>query len=341
MPRIHIPDLPWEEQHSPARKFHSHCRNLSVALGGIRNGGTWCGGHPFDLQIRRLPAGAAVCPCHAHLAQWELFLVLAGAGRVRAGAEVRDVGPGDVFIHPPGEAHQLLNPGPGDLEVLIVADNPELDAFFYPDSDKWGLRPPGKYFRMQEIGYFDGEEAALPGAPVSRPSGSPPAPALSPFASRCLRTSDLPWEGWASPRGKFRAASREVSIALGAVRNAPTGRGGHPFDLEMVQVPPGGIVCPFHSHAAQWECYLVQRGVAEARDATSTHTLGPGDVILHPPGEPHQIRNPSPDTELEFLLVADNPPVDYWHYPDSGKWGLRAPRTFFRLQETDYWDGEE
>ena len=67
--KIHIPSLPWEEIHSPTRKFHSHFRNLSVALGGIRNGGLWCGGHPFDVQIRRIPPGAAVCPFHLHLAQ--------------------------------------------------------------------------------------------------------------------------------------------------------------------------------------------------------------------------------------------------------------------------------
>ena len=66
-----------------------------------------------------------------------------------------------------------------------------------------------------------------------------------------------------------------------------------------------------------------------------------GDVVLHPPGEAHQITNASATEELTFLLIADNPPVDYWHYPDSGKWGLRAPRTFFRMNEVDYWDGEE
>ena len=47
------------------------------------------------------------------------------------------------------------------------------------------------------------------------------------------------------------------------------------------------------------------------------------------------------DAAVTFLLIADNPPVDYWHYPDSNKWGLRAPRQFFRVDPLDYWDGEE
>ena len=86
------------------------------------------GGHPFDVQIRRIPPGAAVCPFHSHLAQWELFVVLAGSATVRAGGETHTARIGDVFVHPPHEAHQLSNPGTVDLEVLILSDNPVLDA---------------------------------------------------------------------------------------------------------------------------------------------------------------------------------------------------------------------
>lgn len=340
MHRIHLPSLPWEEQHSPGRTFHSFCRNLSVALGGIRNGGTWCGGHPFDVQVRRIPAGAAVCPFHLHLAQWELFVVLTGHGTVRTSEGTFAVRSGEVFVHPPGEAHQLLNPGPDPLEVLIIADNPPLDAFYYPDSTKWGLRPPGKYFRMVETGYFDGEESPLAGAPPYLPSGSPPAAALTPFAQRKLHPDDLAWEEWHSPKGKFRGTSKELSIALGAKRNTPTGLGGHPFDLELSRLSPGECGCPFHSHAAQWEMFLVLEGRGAVRTGDGTHAVGPGDVVLHPPGEAHQLSNPG-DTDLVFFLIADNPPIDYWNYPDSAKWGLREARKFFRPQETDYWDGEE
>ena len=340
MPRLSINSLPWVEQHSPGLTYRSSCRNISVALGGIRNAGTWGGGHPFDLQVRRIPPGASVCPFHSHFAQWELFVVQAGAGTVRAGNERHAVRTGDVFVHPPGEAHQLINSGANDLEVLIVADNPPLDAFYYPDSNKWGLRPPGKYFQMREVDYFDGEEAAIPGAPPYAPSGAPPAPALEPFARRKLRPDDLPWDTWASPKGRFRGASKELSIALGAKRDAPTGLGGHPFDLELNRFAPGECGCPFHLHAAQWELFLIVSGRGQVRAGSETFSVSPGDVVLHPPGEAHQI-SAAQDSGLDFLLVADNPPADYCHYPDSNKWALREPRKFFRLQEADYWDGEE
>jgi uncharacterized cupin superfamily protein len=341
MPKIHVADLPWVEQHSPTRKFHSFCRNLSLALGGVRNAGTWGGGHPFDLQIRRLPPGAAVCPFHAHLAQWELFVVLAGTGTVRAGSETHPITPGEVFVHPPGEPHQLINSGAADLEVLIIADNPQLDAFYYPDSHKWGLRPPGKYFRMTETDYFDGEEPAVDGAPPYQPSGSPAAPALSPFTTRKLHPDSLQWEIYDSPGKKFVGYSKEISTALGAKRLTPTGLGGHPFDLEMQKLPPGKSGCPFHLHAAQWELYYILSGTATARINADTQTLRPGDVLLHPPGEAHQMTNASATEDLILYVVADNPLVDYWQYPDSGKWGVRDPRKIFRITETDYWDGEE
>ncbi len=341
MRHVHLSSVPWEEQRSPGGRFQSFCRNLSLALGGIRNGGLGCGGHPFDVQLRRIPAGASVCPFHAHLAQWELFLIQAGVGTVRAGTELHVVSTGMVFVHPPGEPHQITNTGTADLEVLIIADNPPLDAFHYPDSDKWGLRPPGKYFRLQEVGYFDGEEPPLPNAPAYQPSGYPAATSLTPFASRLLPVDAIPWESWQSPKGTFRGTSKELSITLGAKRNQPTGLGGHPFDLELNQLAPGECGCPFHSHAAEWELFLILRGTATVRADTATHHFRAGDVVLHPPGEAHQITNSSSSEVLEFLLIASNAPVDYWRYPDSNKWGVRSPRTFFRDTAVDYWDGEE
>jgi uncharacterized cupin superfamily protein len=343
MPRVHFHAVPEEEQRSPAGKFQSFCRNLSLALGGVRNAGTWGGGHPFDLQTRRIPPGKSVCPFHLHFAQWELFLVRSGRGMVRAGGERHEVRTGDVFLHPPGEAHQLLNTGDTDLEVLIVTDNPFLDAFHYPDSDKWGLRPPGKIFRLTEVNYFDGEEELPPGA-TERPAyaikAAPTVAPATPFSARKVNIDDLKWEDWSSPKGKFAQSGKQLSVALGAKPRQPLTAGGHPFDLELAKVPPSKRPCPFHSHSLQWECYWFLAGRGEFRLGDERFAVGPDDLVLAPPGVAHTFTNTGTE-ELVYLLVADDPPAEHWHYPDSGKWGFSAPRKFFRPTEADYFDGEE
>jgi uncharacterized cupin superfamily protein len=339
MNRIHLSAVPEEEHCSPRGKFHSFCRNLSVALGAPRGAGTWGGGHPFDLQIRRLPPGAAVCPFHQHFAQWELFVMRAGEGTVRSGAERHTVKAGDVFIQPPGVPHQLINTGSSDLEVLIVADNPPFDLCHYPDSDKWGGRWVGGVFRIQRCGYFDGEEESLPGAPGG-PAPVAPVPDIAPFSQRRVAIDAMAWENFDSPKRKFRGASKQLSLAIGADPKKPTGLGGHPFDLELGKLPAGFSGCPYRSHAAQWECYWFLEGAGTVRTAAGSFAVGPGDIVMHPPGEHHQFTNTG-TTDLLYFLVADNPAVDIWQYPDSNKWGFNAPRKFFRPAEADYWDGEE
>jgi len=155
---VRIADLPWEESKSPTGKYHSYYQNVSLALGGKRDVGTWAGGHPFDLQVRRVPSGAAVCPQHAHTVQWELFVVLSGTATVRTDAKTHAVHAGEAFLQPPGVAHQIINTGSEDFIFYVIADNSPADSTYYPNSNKWQMKPQRKLFRMTEVDYFDGEE---------------------------------------------------------------------------------------------------------------------------------------------------------------------------------------
>lgn len=155
---INVADVTEEHRHSPKGKYSSHCRDLSLALGGKRNADVAHGGHPFDLQIRRLTVGASICPYHSHSAQWELLVVLSGLGTIRTPKGILNVRPGDIVLHPPGSPHKTTAAPDAELECLIITDNPTEDVFFYPDSNKWGTRLSGKVFRMNNVGYFDDEE---------------------------------------------------------------------------------------------------------------------------------------------------------------------------------------
>lgn len=149
----------------------------------------------------------------------------------------------------------------------------------------------------------------------------------------------LKWEHWKSPKGKYAQSGKDVSVALGDVRRGWPKR-GHPFNLELVKVPPGKAACPFHLHTAQWELFVIISGTGTVRVKQSRLKVKAGDVIMHPPGEAHQIINTG-RRDLVFYIIADNPPVDECHYPDSKKWGALSPRRYFRPTETDYFDGEE
>jgi uncharacterized cupin superfamily protein len=150
--------LPETERRSPGGRFHVFFRELSVALGGRKDVGEWGGGHPFDVAQCRLPPGATNWPYHAHAAQWEFFLVTAGRGVMRTPAGEQELGPGDACLCPPGEAHQLRNPGPDDLVYYVIADNPRADVVTYPDTGKRFIKPERKCFVMTERDYYAGEE---------------------------------------------------------------------------------------------------------------------------------------------------------------------------------------
>jgi len=57
---------------------------------------------------------------HRHAVGDKLYYVLSGTGRLRVGAEEREVGPGDLVCAPAGEEHGVRNPGPDRLALLVM-----------------------------------------------------------------------------------------------------------------------------------------------------------------------------------------------------------------------------
>jgi uncharacterized cupin superfamily protein len=158
MTRTQADDLPWTTQNSPGGKYRVQRRTLSQAAGGQKDIGTWGGGHPFDLEIHRIPPGKTNFPLHEHSAQWEAYYILSGFGKVRTTDGKQAIQTGDYLVFPPGEAHQIINNGSEDLTFIVIADQPQADVIHYPDSGKWFVKPQKKVFEMNEVDYFKGEE---------------------------------------------------------------------------------------------------------------------------------------------------------------------------------------
>lgn len=151
-----VPELAWS---SPKGKFGGSGREISVALGRQPASTDLAQRHPFDVEITRIPPGKSACPYHSHSAQWEFYHVISGRGVVRHREGTTLIEPGDAFIFPPGEPHQLSNDGSEDLVFYVVADNPIGESCHYPDSGKWLVRSPERrLIRSDSLEYYDGEE---------------------------------------------------------------------------------------------------------------------------------------------------------------------------------------
>jgi len=158
---------------------------------------------------------------------------------------------------------------------------------------------------------------------------------------RKVNTNDLPEYPWSSPKGKFAGAGKQVSEALGRKPASTDLRERHPFDIEILRVPPGQTPYPYHSHSAQWEFYHVISGKGNVRHQEGTSEIVAGDAFLFEPGAPHQVTN-NGTQDLVLYVVADNPIGESCYYPDSQKWLVRSPeRRLIRSGGLEYFDGEE
>lgn len=117
---------------------------------------------------------------------------------------------------------------------------------------------------------------------------------------------------------------RFISEALGRQPASMNVLERHPFDVEILRVPPHGVPYRYHSHSAQWEYYQVISGNGVVRHAAGRTEIAQGDAFIFKPGEPHQLLNES-DADLTLLVVADNPVGDFAYYPDEQMWLVFCP----------------
>src|SRR5881392_2197986 len=146
-----------------------------------------------------------------------------------------------------------------------------------------------------------------------------------------------------SPNGKFGRVSKDISIALGRDPESFNLTERHPFDLALVRIPKGKVLCPYHSHSAESELYLVISGKGSVRDKDGTTTVTAGDAFFFGPGEAHQLANAG-EGDFVYYVIADNPRGDSCYYPDSGKFAVMkegSAEVIVKGTEVDYFEGEE
>ena len=154
-----------------------------------------------------------------------------------------------------------------------------------------------------------------------------------------INLRDVSEKHFKSPKGKYEAFHRDITAAFDGEKKAAPER---PFELELVRLPPGASLCPYHAESAQWELYLVVSGKGTIRHVGGTMEVTTGDSFIFAPGEPHQQSNHSIE-DFVYYVIANNPVGDSCYYPDSNKWSVRLGEksTILQQVEAGYFDGEE
>ena len=126
--------------------------------------------------------------------------------------------------------------------------------------------------------------------------------------------------------------------------------GARKLGYNLTELPPGKAQCPFHSHRAEEEMFLILEGEGELRYGTERYKVRKHDVIACPTGDAataHQIINTG-STIMRYLALSIMSELEVCEYPDSNKTGIFAEataspglRTILRSEATvDYYDRE-
>lgn len=124
--------------------------------------GPGIGAEKLGGSVYELDPGDSVCPYHYENIEEEWLLVLTGTPTLRDPEGEHELAPGDLvcFLEGPDGAHKVTNRSDTVVRILMLSTIPETDISIciYPDSDKVGVYPPGKLFRLTDaVDYWDGE----------------------------------------------------------------------------------------------------------------------------------------------------------------------------------------
>ena len=126
--------------------------------------------------------------------------------------------------------------------------------------------------------------------------------------------------------------------------------GARKLGYNLTVLPPGKSQCPFHSHRAEEEMFLILEGEGELRFGAERYRIRKHDVIACPAGGPqvaHQIINTG-NSDMRYLALSSLETVEVCEYPDSNKVGVFAGspddarlRKLFRAEtDVEYYDRE-
>jgi uncharacterized cupin superfamily protein len=286
--------------------------------------GSAAGSRDAGVSRIRVEPGGWSTPAHVEHGEEEIFYVLAGSGvswqdEGPGEPATYEIGPGDCLVHVATHQLHTLNAGPDGLDVLAFGERALGMGAWLPRA---GVAWVGVTWASvgEEPSPWEREAAAGPPELPAEPSPRP---------STIVHADDVP----AETRGGATVARsrRDLATAAGSVRTG----------LKRVSVSPGKLGVAPHCHSAEEEIFVVLEGSGDLILGDDEHPVRAGHVIARPPasGIAHTMR--AGLDGLTYLAYGTRVPNDICFYPRSGKVSFQGVGVIGRIEQLDYWDGED
>ena len=304
---------------------------------------TWrslTGSNSVTVGVRRITIepGRWSTPLHLEGSEEEIFYVLAGDGiSVQDdgnGLERYAVRAGDCLVHLPLEHAHTLQAGDGGLDVLAFGQRHYAANTLLPRAGVSWLGPTWVLEGAAEDHPWDREAAV--GAPEPGPLADRPG--------RIVHVDDV--DEFERIGATVARRGRDLGRAAGSCRTG----------IKVYDVLPGKLMNAPHSHSAEEEVFVVLEGSGtievwpHPRAASDPenwpggheqHAVHAGHTIAIPAGRGRPLSVRAGDGGLRVLAYGTRDPNDIAYYPRSGKVSLRGAGVIGRLEQLDYWDGED
>jgi len=299
---------------------------------------TWqdlTGANSVTAGVQRISVdpGMWATPLHLEGSEEEIFYVLSGSGiSLQWDGEKEEafsVGPGDCLAHLACEYAHTVCAGDDGLVVLAFGQR------HYPANT---LLPRAGVSWL-------GPTWVLQGAPEDHPwareaaVGPPSWDVLSQRPPRIVNVNDVPSRQRRKDGGTVSSEVRGLGVAAGSER----------VGLSHYVVEPGMLMNPPHAHSAEEEIFVVLEGGGTVLVYPSPREEGEveelavhaGCTIARPAGSQraHAVRAGAEGMTL--LAFGTRDPNDVVYYPRSGKISFRGVGVIGRIEQVDYWDGED
>jgi uncharacterized cupin superfamily protein len=266
-----------------------------------------------------LAPGEQPTPPHVHGEAEEIFYVLGGSGLTLLDDDAYEIRAGDCIVYKNSHEAHTIRAGDEGLDVIAFGAREYLETGELPRGGSvWSITG---FIEIQEGHPWDREpELVWPEPKAERPPTIVNSLDVEPDARGGRRRRDL-----------ARAA------------------GSRWTGLKQIECGPGVLSGPPHVHSAEEEILVVLDGDGTLELTPSqppwaepeVHPVRKGSVVARPPGTgvAHAFR--AGGSGMTLIAWGTRDPNDICWYPRSKKIFWRGVGVIGRIEQLDYWEGEE